>query len=128
MSPVPTRWRTTFEEQLADAGRRLALAEQQLQGGDGGRALQHAYPAVVSAATVKVWLADPPWQRALPPAEMQRAVRAQFPNLFAALAVLDLKDVLTSPWTASSAAPYVAEAQQFLAVTRDQMAAALNQP
>jgi len=44
MSPVPTRWRTTFEEQLADAGRRLDQAEQQLAAGDGGRALQHAYP------------------------------------------------------------------------------------
>ena len=128
MSPVPTRWRTTFEEQLADAGRRLDLAEQQLKAGDGGRALQHAYPAVVSAATVRVWLADPPWQRVLPPAEMQGAVRGQFPNLFAALAVLDLKDVLTSPWTAASAAPYVNEAIQFLGATRDQMAASLNQP
>ena len=127
MTPVPTRWRTTFEEQLADAGRRLELAEQQIQAGDGGRALQHAYPAVVSAATVRVWLADPPWQRVLPPAEMQHMVRTQFPNLFAALAVLDLKDVLTSPWTVASATPYVTEAKQFLDATRDQLAASLNQ-
>jgi len=33
---------------------------------------------------------------------MQRKVKGQFPNLFAALVALDLKDVLTSPWTESA--------------------------
>ena len=128
MSPVPTRWRTTFEEQLADAARRIDQAEQQLAQGDGGRALQHAYPAVVSAATVRVWLGDPPWVSVLSPAEMQRRVKGQFPNLFAALAVLDLKDVLTSPWTEAAAKPYITEARQFLGAIREQLAASLDQP
>lgn len=128
MSPVPTRWRTTFEEQLADAERRLDQAEQQLAAGDGGRALQHAYPAVVSAATVRVWLDSPPWLSVIAPAEMQRKVKGQFPNLFGALAVLDLKDVLTSPWTGSAAQPYVLEARQFLVATREQFTASLSRP
>jgi hypothetical protein len=128
VSPIPTRWRTTFEEQLADAGRRIEQAEQQLAAGDGGRALQQAYPAVVSAATVIVWLDEPPWQGAIAPAEMQGKVRARFPNLFAALAALDLKDVLTSPWTESAAQPYIHEARQFLAQTRERLATSLNAP
>ena len=128
MSPIPTRWRTTFEEQLEDAGRRIEQAEKQLASGDGGRALQQAYPAVVSTATVRVWLAEPPWLSVLPPAEMQRKVKAQLPNLFAALAVLDLKDVLTSPWTESAAKPYIHEARQFLGATQDQLTASLNRP
>lgn len=125
MTPIPTRWRTTFEEQLSDASRRLDLAEQQLKAGDGGRALQHAYPAVVSAATVRVWLDHPPWQQVFPPDEMQRRVKGQFPNLFAALAVLDLKDVLTSPWTGPAAEPYVSEARQFVGATRERVQASV---
>jgi len=117
MSPVPTRWRTTVQEQLADAHRRLAAAEQQIKSGDGGRALQAAYPAVVAAATVRVWFEFPPWQRPVPPKEMQRRVREAFPGRFGALAVLDLRDVLTSPWTADAAEPYVTEAHAFVAET-----------
>ena len=117
MSPVPTRWRTTSQDQLADARRRLEGAEQQIKAGDGGRALQAAYPAVVAAATVRVWFEFPPWQRPVPPGEMQRRVRDAFPGRFSALAVLDLRDVLTSPWTADAAQPYVTEALAFVAET-----------
>lgn len=114
MSTIPTRWRNTFREQLADACQRVNTAEQQLKGGNGGRALQAAYPAVVAAATVRVWLVDPPWQRALQASEMQRRVREAFPNRFGALAVLDLRDVLMSPWTVDAAGPYVGEARSFV--------------
>ena len=114
MSPVPTRWRTAFQDQLSEARRRLKTAEQQIAAGDGGRALQAAYPAVVSAATLRVWLEFPPWQKTVPPDEMQRKVREAFPSRFAALAVLDLRDVLTSPWTAAAAGPYVTEARAFV--------------
>lgn len=117
MTAVPTRWKTAFEEQVADARRRLEHAQRYLRQGDGGRALQAAYPAVVAAATVRVWLSEPPWQRVLAPEEMQRKVREAFPSRFGALAVLDLRDVLTSPWTAEAAQPYVAEAQQFVEQT-----------
>lgn len=123
MNGIPTRWRTTFREQLADARQRLETAEQQLKGGNGGRALQAAYPAVVAAATIRVWLTDPPWQRALQANEMQRRVREAFPNRFGALAVLDLRDVLTSPWTVDAAGPYVGEARSFV----DQIEAELEQ-
>jgi hypothetical protein len=117
VSPVPTRWRTTFQDQLDDARRRLEVARQQIQSGDGGRALQAAYPAVVAAATVRVWFEFPPWQRQLAPNEMQRRVREAFPGRFGALAVLDLRDVLTSPWTADAAEPYVTEAHSFVTET-----------
>ena len=124
---IPTRWRTTFEEQLADAGRRLDEAEARLSHDDGGRALQESYPAVVAAATVRIWLERPPWEQSLPPSEMQRQVRAAFPNLYAALSALDIKDVLTSPWPVESARPYVEEARSFLDDTRERFQRCLDQ-
>lgn len=127
MMAVPTRWKTTLHEQVSDARRRVDDAERQLKAGDGGRALQAAYPAVVAAATVRVWLAEPPWHRALGPAEMQRKVREAFPGRFAALAVLDLRDVLTSPWTTVAAEPYVAEARAFVQETETQLESWLAQ-
>jgi hypothetical protein len=118
---IPTRWRTLFEEQLADAGQRLDQADVLLAGGEGGRALQGAYQATVAAASVRVWLTDPPWKTTVAADEMQRRVQAQFPNLFAALASLDLKDVLTSPWAPDAAAPYVKEARLFVTATADHL-------
>lgn len=125
--PVPTRWKTALQEQVSDARRRVDSAEQQLKEGDGGRALQAAYPAVVAAATVRVWLAEPPWQQPVPSAEMQRKVREAFPGRFGALAVLDLKDVLTSPWTADAAEPYVTEARAFVQETETRLESWLEQ-
>jgi len=124
---VPTRWRTAFEDQIADARRRLEAAERQLEEGDGGRALQAAYPAVVAAATVRAWLADPPWQRGMAPTDMQRKVREALPGRFGALAVLDLRDVLTSPWTTDAAEPYVSEARAFVQETSTQLESWLGQ-
>lgn len=127
MTTIPTRWRTTFQEQLADARQRIQAAERQLQEEDGGRALQAVYPAVVAAATVRVWLAEPPWRKALPTDDMQRRIREAFPTRFGALAVLDLRDVLTSPWTAEAARPYVVEARQFVDQTEAQLESCLAQ-
>ena len=124
---VPTRWRTALEDQVADARRRLEAAECQLKDGDGGRALQAAYPAVVAAATVRVWLAAPPWQSGMATNEMQRRVREAFPGRFGALAVLDLRDVLTSPWTADAVEPYVVEARAFVRETATQLETWLGQ-
>ena len=124
---IPTRWKTTFREQVDDARRRVEAAQQQLAAGDGGRALQAAYPAVVTAATVRVWLDAPPWERPLPPQQMQDKVRQAFPSRFAALVVLDLKDVLTSPWTAAAAGPYVAEARAFVEETQERVTTWLEQ-
>jgi hypothetical protein len=127
MTVIPTRWKTAFQEQVDDARRRMEAAERQLATGDGGRALQAAYPAVVTAATVRVWLDAPPWERPLPPQEMQNKVREAFPSRFAALAVLDLRDVLTSPWTAEAAGPYVVEARAFVQETQERVATWLEQ-
>src|SRR5688572_27803212 len=88
MTQIPTRWRTTFEEQLDDAARRLQAAAGYLEQSEGGRALQAAYPAVVAAATVRVWLEHPPWNRPLAATDMQRRARESFPKMFAAIASL----------------------------------------
>lgn len=124
---IPTRWRTTFEDQLADAERRLRAADGYLTADNGGRALQEAYPAVVAAATVRIWLAEPPWQHALSGADMQRRVRETFPSLFAAIAALDLRDVLNSPWPVTAAEPYIREARAFVEQTRRELDACLAQ-
>jgi hypothetical protein len=126
MTPIPTRWRTTFEEQLDDATRRLEVAKTCLEKSEGGRALQAAYPAVVAAATVRVWLDHPPWTRPLPAADLQRRTREAFPGLFAAIASLDLKDVLNSPWQPEAVRPYVEEAQTFVRETRQRFDAWLE--
>jgi len=118
MTPIPTRWRTTFEEQLDDAARRLQLAVGFLEQSEGGKALQAVYPAVVAAATVRVWLEHPPWTRPLAAAELQKRTRDAFPSRFAAIASMDLKDVLNSPWQPGAVRPYLDEAQMFVRDTR----------
>jgi hypothetical protein len=115
---LPTRWRTAFEDQLGNAELRVARAEEYLTADEGGRALQEAYPAVVAAATIRVWLRAPPWEQPTEPDVMRRQVIEEFPNLFAAMASMDMSSVLTSPWPVSAAAPYVGEARAFLTETR----------
>ena len=127
MTAIPTRWRTTFEEQLDDADRRVLVARGHLDQNEGGRALQAAYPAVVAAATVRVWLEHPPWSRPLQSLDMQRRTREAFPGLFAAIASLDLKDVLNSPWQPEAVRPCVEEAQAFIGETRRRFDAWLAQ-
>lgn len=124
---IPTRWRTAIADQLADARQRSVRAEQYFQSDDGSRALQEAYPAVVAAATVRVWLEHPPWRHPLAPQDLQARVREAFPSLFAALASLDLQQVLTSPWRPSDAEPYVTEARKYVAETEGQVEAWLAQ-
>ena len=127
MTPIPTRWKTTLEEQLEDATRRLQLATSYLEQSEGGRALQAAYPAVVAAATVRVWLDNPPWSRPLPASDLQRRARESFPSMFAAIASLDLKDVLNSPWQPDAVRPYLREAQAFVSETRQKYDAWVSQ-
>lgn len=115
---VPTRWRTTFTEQLANAEQRVERAERHLNDGDGSRALQEAYPAVVGAASVRVWTESPPWRAPLAPDELQRRVRDSFPNLFAAMAEMKVQEALTSPWRPQDAEPYVREARAYVEETR----------
>jgi hypothetical protein len=127
VNQIPTRWRTTFEDQLEDATRRVEVAKTHLEKKEGGRALHAAYPAVVAAATVRVWIDDPPWVRPLPVADLQRRTREAFPGLFAAIASLDLKDVLNSPWQPEAVRPYVEEARSFVQETRQRLDAWLGQ-
>lgn len=127
MTTVPTRWRTTFEEQLADASRRLESAESMLARGEGQRALQDAYPAIVAAATVRVWLTNPPWVRSLSGTDLQRKTREAFPGRFSAMASLDMKDVLNSPWPVDAVRPYLTEAQIFVREIKEQLETCLAQ-
>jgi hypothetical protein len=119
VTQVPTRWRSVFDDQLETAVERAATAERHLAEGDGTRALQQAYPAVISAATVQVWIAAPPWQVPLGAEELQRRVRESLPSLFAALAELDVQHSLTSPWQPADAEPYVTEAASFVSQTAE---------
>ena len=56
--PVPTRWLAQMDGQLADAERRIEAAAKQLTAGAGGPAIEEAYPGVMAAAMVRVWLRD----------------------------------------------------------------------
>lgn len=118
MTTLPTRWRTAIEDQLRDAEQRVARAERYLTDGDGRRAMQEAYPAVVAAATIRVWHALPPWRETVEASTMQRRVRGAFPGLFAALAELGVQEALTRPWESKDAEPYVREAQEFVTEAR----------
>lgn len=124
---VPTRWRTAIEDQLRDAEERVGRAQRHLNDGDGSRAMQEAYPAVVAAATIRVWQESPPWHAPVAPDVMQRRVRGAFPSLFAALAEMDLQEVLTSPWQAKDSEPYVTEVKEYLDETRQQVSQWLEQ-
>jgi len=117
MTAIPTRWRNTIRDQLDNALERTASAARHLASGDGSRALQEAYPAIVASATVRVWISAPPWSSVMGPEEMHRRVRQEFPRLFAALAEIDVQQALTSPWRAKDVQPYIEEAQQFVAET-----------
>lgn len=121
MSDVPTRWRTSVTEQLDLAKERTARAERHLIDGDGGRALQEAYPAAVAAATVQVWLETQPWDTPQGTNDLQRRVRAGLPTLFAALVEQDLQQVLTSAWRPDDAEPYVRATREFVTATERQV-------
>ena len=111
---TPTRWEHLIRDQLSNAGQRVERAERHLVDGDGGRAMQEVYPVIVTLGTIRVWMADPPWEQMLPAEEMRRRVQQQFPNLFAALTELDVQQVLTRPWATADAEPYVRETRGFL--------------
>jgi hypothetical protein len=111
---APTRWQHLIRDQLSNAAQRVERAERHVVDGDGGRAMQEVYPVVVTLATIGVWMESSPWEQMLPAEEMRRRVQEQFPNLFAALSELDVQQVLTRPWSAADAEPYVRETRTFL--------------
>ncbi len=126
MTSVPTRWRSAVRDQLDNALQRVARAEQYLEGGDGGRAMQETYPAVIAGATIRVWLDLPPWLQVLSTDEMRRQIQQRLPSLFAAVTEIDVQQVLTSPWRVADARPYVKEATAYVQETEAQVAAWLE--
>jgi hypothetical protein len=107
-----------MEGQLADAERRLAAADRHLGSGSGSRALEEAYPGVMGAAMVKVWLGDAPWvnQRSLQ--DYQRMIRSELPIGFAMLFEMKLDQRSFAGWRPEDAKPLLEEARAFVATVR----------
>ncbi len=126
--PIPTRWLSQMQAQLADAERRLAAAAQHLAAGSGARAIEEAYPGVMGAAMVRVWLHDEPWhrQRSLP--ELDRLVRAELPSGFLALYEMKGDRRGFAGWRPEDAQPLIAEARAHIAATRAEVEACQRPP
>jgi hypothetical protein len=116
--PIPTRWLSQMDAQLADAERRLAAAEQHLAAGSGARAIEEAYPGVMAVAIVKVWLRDEPWHTQRSHQDLGRMMRDELPSGFATL--FDMKGDRRSfaGWRPEDARPLIEEARAFTVGTR----------
>lgn len=119
--PIPTRWVAQLEGQLADAERRLDAADRQLLGGAGGRAIEDAYPGVMAAAMVKVWLKDEPWHKQRSLEEYSRLVRTELPSGFATLFEMKLDHRSFAGWRPEDARPLIEEARGFVAAVRAEL-------
>jgi hypothetical protein len=126
--PVPTRWVTQIRGQLADAERRMALAERRLQDGEGGRALQEAYPGVMAAALAKVWLADESWHHGRTLQEFGQMVRESLPSGFATLAGMRADMGGFAGWRPEDARPLLEEARAFIGAVRAELERRLAPP
>ena len=127
-APIPTRWVTQLRGQLSDADRRLTLAERRLADGQGGRALQEAYPGVMAAALVRVWLADEAWHRSRSLQEYTRMLGAELPSGFATLAEMKGDSQSFAGWRVEDARPLVQEARAFVASVRQELDRRLAPP
>ena len=121
--PIPTRWLSQMDTQLADAERRLAAAEQHLTAGAGARAIEEAYPGVMAAAIVKVWLRDEPWHTQRSHQDLGRMVRDELPSGFAALFEMKGDRRSFAGWRPEDARPLLAEARAFAAHARAEVEA-----
>jgi len=121
--PIPTRWISQMNTQLADAERRLAAAEQHLAGGSGARAIEEAYPGVMAAAIVKVWLRDEPWHTQRSHEDLGRMMREQLPSGFATLFEMKGDRRSFAGWRAEDARPLIEEARAFTTGTRAEVEA-----
>ncbi len=119
---IPTRWIAQMESQLADAERRLEAADRHLGAGSGSRALEEAYPGVMGAAMVKVWLGDEPWRRQRSLEEYQRMVRGELPSGFATLFEMKLDHRSFTGWRPEDARPLIDEARGFVSAVRAALA------
>lgn len=121
--PVPTRWLSQMDGQLADAERRLAAAERHLAAGSGGRAIEEAYPGVMAVAMVRVWLKDESWHTQRSLEELGRMMRTELPSGFATLFEMKGDRRSFAGWRAEDARPLIEEARAFTASVRAEVEA-----
>ncbi len=121
MTAIPTRWLAQMEGQLADAERRMGASQRHLEGGAGGRAIEEAYPGVMAAAMVKVWLGDEPWTKQRSLTEYTRMVRTELPSGFATLFEMRPDQRSFAGWRAEDARPLIDEAKGFVAAVRAEL-------
>ncbi len=121
--PVPTRWLAQMDGQLADAERRLAAAEKQLAAGAGGPAIEEAYPGVMAAAMVRVWLRDEAWRTQRSLQDLGRMMRNELPSGFATLFEMKGDRRSFAGWRAEDARPLIDEARSFTASVRAEVEA-----
>ncbi len=119
---IPTRWLSQMENQLSDAERRLVSADRHLGAGSGSRALEEAYPGVMGAAMVRVWLVDEPWRRQRSLEEYQQMVRTELPSGFATLFEMKLDHRSFTGWRPDDARPLIEEARTFVSAVRAELA------
>jgi hypothetical protein len=128
VSAIPTRWVAQIEGQLADAERRLVLADKHVADGNGTRALEEMYPGVMGAAMVQVWLADEPWHTQRSLQDMSRMVREALPSGFATLFEMKQEHRSFAGWRAEDAKPLVEEARRYISGITAQVARARTPP
>jgi hypothetical protein len=121
--PVPTRWLAQMDGQLADAERRLAGAERHLAAGGGGPAIEEAYPGVMAAAMVRVWLRDEAWRTQRSLQDLSRMMRSELPSGFATLFEMKGDRRSFEGWRAEDARPLIEEARAFTASVRAEVEA-----
>jgi hypothetical protein len=110
-----------MEAQLADAERRLSASERHLEAGDGGRALEEAYPGVMGTAMVRVWLKDEPWHTRRTLQDLSRMVRDELPSGFATLFEIKQDHRGFTGWRVEDARPFIGEARAFVAAVKAEL-------
>ncbi len=119
---IPTRWLAQMDGQLADAERRLALADKHVAAENGSRALEEVYPGMMGAAMVLVWLTDEPWRTQRSLEDLSRMVQETLPPGFATLFEMKREQRSFAGWRAQDAKPLVDEARRFVAGVAAQLA------
>ena len=125
---VPTRWLAQMDGQLSDAERRLASADKHLAAGSGGPAIEEAYPGVMAAAMVRVWLRDEAWRTQRSLDDLSRLMRAELPSGFATLFEMKGDRRSFAGWRAEDARPLIEEARSFTASVRAEVEACRKSP
>jgi len=125
---VPTRWLSQMDTQLADAERRLAAAERHLAAGSGARAIEEAYPGVMAAAIVRVWLRDEPWHTQRTHQDLGRMIRDELPSGFLALYEMKGDRRGFAGWRPEDARPLIEQARTLATNARSEVEACRRPP